>query len=299
MADTDLTLTLDMDLSKFSAAAAAWQTTMAGVADTVRQVNDLMGSMTGPKNADREAQKFQHQWEGSIGAVTRSFARGLIQMGEGTKSFGQVMASVGNQILLKFADVAARNVSSWIAAEAVKTAATTQGAATRASIETVASLRARGVSMLTAEKTILNEASKAAAGAYSAMAGIPIIGPALGAAAAVATFAAVEAYGNLASAAGGFDIPAGVNPLVQAHAQEMILPASIANPLRAQLAAASFGGSPTAVTTGGGDTHIHNWHLQGVLDGASLKRVLETNRADHAAAMESLVRSRNGRGFGG
>jgi hypothetical protein len=102
----------------------------------------------------------------------------------------------------------------------------------------------------------------------------------------------------LASAAGGFDIPAGVNPLVQTHAQEMILPASIANPLRAQLAAANFAGPPAANDAAGGDTHIHNWNLHGVIDGASLKRVLENNRGEHAAAMESLVRNRNGKGFG-
>jgi hypothetical protein len=34
------------------------------------------------------------------------------------------------------------------------------------------------------------------------------------------------------SAWGGYDIPSGLNPVVQAHAEEMILPASIANPLR-------------------------------------------------------------------
>jgi hypothetical protein len=222
-------------------------------------------------------------------------------MGEGTKSFGQVMASVGNQILMKFADVAARDVSNWLLAEASKTAATTAGSNTRATIETMASERSRGISMLSAEQTIFNEAAKAAASAYASVASIPIVGWLIAPGAAAAAFAAVEAYGNLASAAGGYDIPAGLNPLVQAHAQEMILPASIANPLRAQLASANFNGAATVGDGGarGGDTHIHNWNLHGVMDGASLKRVLETNRSDHAAAMESLVRSRNGRGFGG
>jgi hypothetical protein len=210
------------------------------------------------------------------------------------------MASLGNQILMKFADVAARNVSAWLLAEASKTTATTLGANTRATIETMASQRSLGISLLTAEKTVFNEAVKAAAAAFSSAATIPLVGWLIAPGAAAAAFAAVEAYGNLASAAGGFDIPAGVNPLVQAHAQEMVLPASIANPLRAQLAAASFGGAPVVGDGGlrGGDTHIHNWNLHGVMDGASLKRVLENNRSDHAAAMESLVRGRNGRGFG-
>jgi hypothetical protein len=196
--------------------------------------------------------------------------------------------------------VNAKAVSDWLLAEASKTAATTQGANTRATIESVASQRSRGISMLTAEKTIFNEAVKAAASAYSSVASIPLVGWLLAPGAAAAAFVAVEAYGNLASAAGGYDIPAGVNPMVQAHAQEMILPASIANPLRAQLAAANFNASPGAAGgPSGGETHIHNWNLHGVMDGASLRRVLESNRSDHAAAMESLVRGRNGRGFGG
>jgi len=51
----------------------------------------------------------------------------------------------------------------------------------------------------------------------------------------------------LASAAQGYDIPAGVNPLVQAHAQEMVLPAEQANVIRSL---AGGGG-------GSGDIHIH------------------------------------------
>jgi hypothetical protein len=43
---------------------------------------------------------------------------------------------------------------------------------------------------------ILGDAKAAAAGAYKAMAGIPIVGPELGAAAAAATFAAVVALGS-------------------------------------------------------------------------------------------------------
>ena len=55
-------------------------------------------------------------------------------------------------------------------------------------------------------------------GAIAAISPIPFVGPFLapGIAAEMAA---------LASAAGGYDIPAGVNPLTQLHAQEMVLPA--------------------------------------------------------------------------
>ena len=302
MADTDLQINFTADTASVTAAALSMQATLQSVAATVQSINDMMSRSAAQASSAgrREAEQYKRQWDQSVGMVTRDFAKGLVQMAEGSKSFGQVMASVGQQILLKFAEVNAKVVSDWLLAEASKTAATTAGANSRATIETMASQRSRGISFLTAEKTVLNEAVKAAAGAYSAFSNVPLIGPLLGAAAAAATFTAVEAFGALASAAGGYDIPSGVNPLVQAHANEMILPASIANPLRAQLAAANFNGAGVRdANQGGGDTHIHNWQLHGVMDGASLRRVLEANRGDHAAAMESLVRTRNGKGFGG
>jgi hypothetical protein len=49
------------------------------------------------------------------------------------------------------------------------------------------------------------------------------------------------ATSSIKSASGGYDIPAGVNPMVQAHAEEMILPAKYANLIR-------------GMADGGGDT---------------------------------------------
>ncbi len=86
----------------------------------------------------------------------------------------------------------------------------------------------------------------AAQKSYEAMASIPYVGPALGIAAAatavlagVARVQQIESTNASASAAGGYDIPAGVNPIVQTHQQEMILPADIAIPLRAALSGRS------------------------------------------------------------
>jgi hypothetical protein len=239
----------------------------------------------------RETQQYKQAWDQSAGAVTRDFTQGLLQMAEGTKSFGQVMASIGQQILNKFADVTAKLVSDWLFAETRKTIATDAGALARTNVEEVAATQSRAVSAMTAEKLIFNEALKAAAAAYSAMAGIPIIGPILGAAAATVTFAAVEAYGNMASAAGGFDIPAGVNPLTQLHANEMVLPASIANPLRGMLAAANFAGSPAMTLNGSGgagEQHVH-LHVHAV-DGASVQRLFDNHGDKLVNALNSRLR---------
>lgn len=75
-------------------------------------------------------------------------------------------------------------------------------------------------------------AAQAGSGAAASQAAIPIVGPGLALAAMAAVFAAVMALGGRKSARGGYDIPSGVNPLVQTHEEEMILPSPLANAVR-------------------------------------------------------------------
>lgn len=81
----------------------------------------------------------------------------------------------------------------------------------------------------------------AALNAFASTAAIPIVGPALAPAAGAAAFAVAEGFAaaataaaamSVASARGGFDIPAGVNPLTQLHEREMVLPARHADVIR-------------------------------------------------------------------
>lgn len=80
--------------------------------------------------------------------------------------------------------------------------------------------------------TIAEKSAEAGAGGVASMAAAPwplnMSAPAFGAAMA----AAAASFGAVASAAGGFDIPAGLNPVTQLHAQEMVLPAKHANVIR-------------------------------------------------------------------
>jgi hypothetical protein len=81
---------------------------------------------------------------------------------------------------------------------------------------------------------IAMRAYQAAAGAYAAIAAIPYIGPVLAPiAAGVALAGAIAFAKNIFSAEGGFDIPKGMNPMVQAHSNEMILPSKHADTMRA------------------------------------------------------------------
>lgn len=77
------------------------------------------------------------------------------------------------------------------------------------------------------------DAAKAGSGAAASQASIPFVGPILAVAAMAAIFAAVSGMSSkVPSAAGGFDIPSGVNPLTQLHEEEMVLPRRLANSVR-------------------------------------------------------------------
>ena len=108
-------------------------------------------------------------------------------------------------------------------------------------------------------------ATQAASGAAASQAAIPITGPTLAAAAMGAMFALVMGLvgggggsktstttTRIPSAAGGWDIPAGINPLTQLHENEMVLPAEHAQTIR-EMAGQSGGDNSTIIinTTGG------------------------------------------------
>src|SRR5208337_1187823 len=97
---------------------------------------------------------------------------------------------------------------------------------------------------------IQGSAAQGAAAAYAATAGIPVVGPEMGAEAAAQTYAAIMAFaGMVPAAAGGWDVPR--DSLAYVHKQEMILPASLAGGVRDLVAGGGKGGQ------GGGDTHVH------------------------------------------
>jgi hypothetical protein len=106
-----------------------------------------------------------------------------------------------------------------------------------------------------AVSTIADKAAEAGAGGVASMAAAPfplnVTAPAFGA----AMSAAALSFGVVASASGGYDIPAGLNPLTQLHEQEMVLPAKHAAVIRSL---ADDG--PGQVASTGGDSapiHIH------------------------------------------
>lgn len=111
---------------------------------------------------------------------------------------------------------------------------------------------------------ITANAGVAGSAAYAATAGIPVIGPAMAPAAAAAAMTGAMSFAPMASAAGGYDIPAGLNPIVQTHAREMILPAKHADVIRSL----SDGGGAAV----GNSNPIHYHDYSGRLSPSDIRR---------------------------
>lgn len=111
-------------------------------------------------------------------------------------------------------------------------------------------------------------ATEAAAGAASSQAGIPIIGPVLAISAMGAMLSAVMGLlGNLGSAEGGWDLPAGGPFPAVLHAREMVLPREEADAIR---------GLASGRGSRGGGTTINNY--VSTVDARGYERMLNRNQ---------------------
>lgn len=161
------------------------------------------------------------------------------------------------------------------AVEIGKTEATATGAATRGSIEAAASSESIGMSIATGLADIAVKAAQAAAGAYAAIASIPYVGPVLAPVAAAGALAAVFAIGKgIASAEGGWGQVPYDGALTELHKDEMVLPASIASPLRQSLASPPSG----AAGQGGGTMHFHFAPTVSAVDATGVDRLLQQHQ---------------------
>lgn len=171
-------------------------------------------------------------WKNAMNAIFTELAGAFVQSMI-TAPMKKYAASLATRLAVKLgfiksetaAEVAGQTAQTGavVAGESMKTAATATGVFTRL-----------GIKLMGTIKSIMMSAWEAMAAAWAALSAIPIVGPALGVAAGIAAFAGVSAIvGKVASARGGYDIPAGVNPMTQLHEEEMVLPKQHANTIRA------------------------------------------------------------------
>lgn len=202
---------------------------------------------------------------GRIGNTVSSSIMGMIQ---GTANFHQMIVRILNQILSEFISMGVRQVTNWAAAQAAKLSITTATAKAGAAVEKASTA-----------STIASDAAKAGAGAYAAVAQIPIIGPVLAPVAAATAFAATSAFGSFD--VGSWSVPK--DQLAMVHAGEMIVPTrgGVAEEFRGMLGGGSQQRRP-------GDNHFHIGVT--AMDGASVRSVLMNNKDALAAAFKAAMR---------
>lgn len=118
------------------------------------------------------------------------------------------------------------------ASQTAQTGAVIAGSQARTAAEVTAQAESATAQATSGSAQIMNDALKAAAGAYQAVVGIPIVGPILAPIAAGAAFTAVAAFDTLTSAQSGeYRVPYD-GKAYALHADEAVMPRQIANPMR-------------------------------------------------------------------
>lgn len=166
----------------------------------------------------------QKDWTTMFSTIQSGMANVIKGVLSGTMTMGQAIKSLMQTVLQAVVNMIAQMIARWIAAKLIemiwgKTAAKAE---------------------------ISANAGKAATAAMASVAAIPYVGWAMAPEVGAATYATAMSYGVL-SARNGFDIPAGVNPMVQTHEREMILPQKQADVIRDMADNGGPGGGMTLV----------------------------------------------------
>ena len=194
------------------------------------------------------AREVRQAWTNAMNVVTSTVSSSVQGMIMGTQSAKQAVANIYSNLLGSFIDMGIKMLANWIATQMGMTSITATQSAARGAAEATAATTAAAADVGAAEVSISAQAAKSGAGTWAAISQIPVIGPFIAPAMAATAFAAAIAFvGKMRSASGGYDIPSGVNPMVQAHAEEMILPKEIANPMRDMLAGGGGGGGSVVI----------------------------------------------------
>ena len=233
-----------------------------------------------------------------VGDDWRTTVEGLI---EKTTSWRQVFVQIQQQMLDMFLRIVEQMVVKWAAAQFAQVAAAQTAQAAKTATATAGAAQSQAANATSNMAQIKSDAATAAGAAYKALAGIPLIGPALGAAAAAATFAAVMGFESMASAAGGWgQVPE--DQIAQVHKDEMILPANLASGFRSILAAATLpsmnaaqaAAAPLSAVSpafgsagGGGDIHAHF----SAMDGKSVQRFFDQHSDKLAKSLQRATRN--------
>lgn len=206
------------------------------------------------EQADAALKAMSAKFDKTFGAINNSFEGAFEKWASGTKSFSQAFGKsidqMGAHLIsslamwgVKFAEMELKKVIIHAAASQQQVIVTQVAEGQKAAIESEGAL-----------KSLAKSAVTAAGKAYSAVVGIPIVGPILAPIAAGAAFAGVMAFSAI-SAEGGAIL--GPSPsMAFLHPREMVLPARESGFIQ-KMAGQDNGGA------GQGDTHVH-FHVSAI-----------------------------------
>jgi len=182
-------------------------------------------------------------------SMSRGFATAFQGVINGTMTMGQAFKNVMSSML----QAVTQFISGWASKQ----------------------LTAHAIRMTQSKEEIDADAAGAAVGGAKSASQIPYVGWAIAIGAAASIFSAMSGY---KSAAGGFDIPSNINPMTQLHANEMVLPAPLAQRVRGMTENGDSSG-----TSNDGPVHIH-------LNGQRAGGLFTAHEDDLVAAFKAAVR---------
>ncbi len=229
------------------------------------------------KQQEKTQKAMIKSYEGIFSAATTAIDRSVQGIIQGTQTMQQAVSKIGQSVLQQFVSNESKQLAHYLATEMAKTQAAQAGATARKTISQEAALETIMQQAWTSIKEITASAWSAAAKAYDAMAGIPEVGPAEGAAAAATTSAAVLGFAsNVPSfAVGSWSLPSDM--LAQVHKGEMIIPADAADSIR------NGAGAPTV--------HVHYAPNVQAIDKRGMSDLFDQHRDALVAAIQKQTRS--------
>lgn len=300
-ADLERNLDLQQDLTdeSFQQEMDAYEGDEAGYKKLIDQksIADQKFAIEHEKLTQQQTAEDEKQWTSAINTFDKTFSTMLTGVLQGTQTISQAFTRMAQNMALSFATAAAeilaknallvisqeagftqiaaaltKNLGEWVLTENKKTEASITGDATRTASTTAAAAEGKAAEDAASSSEIMQDAAKAASGAYSALAGIPVIGPVIAPIAAGVAFAAVAAYDS-------FEVGTPYVPktgLAMIHEGERITTAD-------ENRKGNNRGS------GGGDTHLHVH----ALDHKDVKRYLSQNSHMVAKAVGGSIRNGN------
>jgi len=217
-------------------------------------------------------------WKRISNSMESSFGQTVSGMILKAQTLRQAVGNIFRTLLTESVNVCAQMTAKWLVMETTKTAATTSATAARVLAEKAGAGESLLIQAGSAIKAIMVDAYEAMAGAFKALVGIPVIGPAIAPAAAGTAFATVAGYASsIPSAEGGWDIPAGATGLMRYHEREMMLPAKHADTIREL--------GEKGVSGGGVNVTIH------AMDASSVRDFFRKNSHTLAPGLRQMARN--------